>query len=63
MKNMGQLDRIIRLVAGAGLFSLFFVLDNNWKYLGILGLVFLATSAIGTCPLYLPFKINTNKKK
>lgn len=63
MKNMGQVDRIIRLIAGAGLFSLFFILDSNWKYLGILGLVLLATSAVGVCPLYLPFKISTNKKK
>lgn len=63
MKNMGKVDRIIRLVAGVGLFSLFFILDNNLKYLGILGLVLLATSAIGVCPLYLPLKIDTREKK
>ncbi len=63
MKNMGQIDRIIRLVVGAGLFSLLFVLDSNLKYIGILGIVLLATSVIGVCPLYLPFKIDTRKKK
>lgn len=63
MKNMGQIDRIIRLVVGAGLFSLLFVLDSNLKYIGILGIVLLATSVVGVCPLYLPFKIDTRKKK
>jgi len=63
LKNMGNIDRIIRLVVGAGLFSLLFVVNNNWKYLGILGIILLLTSAVGICPLYMPFKINTQKKK
>jgi hypothetical protein len=60
--NMGPIDRIIRLVVGAGLISLFFVLDNNWRYLGILGIVLVLTAAVGVCPLYMPFKIDTRKK-
>jgi hypothetical protein len=63
MKNMGQIDRIIRFIVGAGLFSLLFLLNNNWKYIGILGIVLLVTSLIGVCPLYMPFKIDTRKKK
>jgi hypothetical protein len=63
MKNMGQIDRIIRFIVGAGLLSLLFLLDNNWKYVGILGIVLLVTSFIGVCPLYMPFKIDTRKKK
>jgi len=62
-KNMGNIDRIIRLIVGAGLFSLLFVVNNNWKYLGILGIILLLTSAVGVCPLYMPFKIDTQKKK
>jgi len=62
MKNMGKIDRIIRLIVGLGLFSLLFIVNNNWKYLGILGIILLITSAIGICPLYLPFKIDTRKK-
>jgi len=30
--------------------------------LGILAIVFILTSLIGFCPLYLPFKISTMKK-
>ena len=63
MKNMGNIDRIIRLVAGAGLTSLLFLLNNNWKYLGILGIILIITSVVGVCPLYMPFKIDTRKKK
>jgi hypothetical protein len=63
MKNMGQIDRIIRFIVGAGLLSLLFLLDNNWKYVGILGIVLIVTSFIGVCPLYMPFKIDTRKKK
>lgn len=60
--NMGQIDRIIRLVVGAGLIVPLFVLDNNWRYLGILGIVLVLTAVVGVCPLYLPFKIDTRKK-
>ena len=62
MKNMGKIDRIIRLIAGAGLTSLLFLLNNNWRYIGILGIVLLVTAAVGVCPLYMPFKIDTRKK-
>ena len=63
LKNMGKIDRIIRLIVGAGLFSLLFVVNNNWKYLGILGIILLITSVVGVCPLYMPFKIDTREKK
>jgi len=63
MKNMGKIDRIIRLIVGAGLVSLLFLVNNNWRYVGILGIVLLITSAVGVCPLYMPFKIDTRKNK
>jgi hypothetical protein len=60
-KNVGAMDRNIRLaVAGvlilAGLITSKVILD-------ILGLVVLATGALGFCPAYLPLKINTIKGK
>ena len=63
MKNVGKIDRIIRLVVGAGLTSLLFLLNNNWRYIGILGIVLIVTALVGICPLYMPFKINTLTKK
>lgn len=60
--NIGTADRIIRIILGLVLFSLFFVIDNNMKYIGLLGIVLLFTAFIKFCPLYPLFRINTNKK-
>jgi Protein of unknown function (DUF2892) len=49
-KNIGNLDRILRVVAGIGLLSLYFIGPQTpW---GLLGIVPLATAAIGFCPAY-----------
>ena len=66
-KNMGNADRIIRLIVAAVIVILFFT-DVLTGTLGIVLLVvagiFLLTSLAGFCPLYLPFGLNTcsNKK-
>jgi len=66
MKNMGKADKIVRVLI-AILFTFLFL---NQVVTGLLGIVlvflagvFLLTSIVGTCPLYLPFKLNTNHKK
>jgi K+-transporting ATPase A subunit len=66
MKNIGKSDRIVRVLIAV----LFTVLFLNQVVTGVMGIilvilagVFLLTSVVGTCPLYLPFKINTNHKK
>jgi len=65
VKNMGKVDKVIRLVS-ALIVGVLIITGNlvgtAAVILGILALVFLATSAIGTCPLYIPFKISTKKK-
>jgi hypothetical protein len=62
MKNIGNTDRIIRVIIGLLLLSLLFLLNGNIKLLGLLGFIPLITALVGTCPLYLPFGINTRKK-
>ena len=66
MKNIGKADKIVRVLIAV----LFTVLFLNQVVTGVMGVilvilagVFLLTSVVGTCPLYLPFKINTNHKK
>ncbi|MBB6177072.1 hypothetical protein HNQ82_001903 [Anoxybacillus tengchongensis] len=59
--NVGSVDRMIRFVLGIALLGLFF-LEGNIKYVGILGVVLIATAFIRFCPLYVPFRINTTKK-
>jgi fatty acid desaturase len=64
-KNMGSADRIIRIIIAAVLTSLYFngIISGLWGILLIvLALVFVATSFMSFCPLYLPFNINTCKK-
>lgn len=64
-KNMGTADRIIRFIVAAIILVLFLT-DIIAGTLGIVLLViagiFLLTSFIKLCPLYLPFGISTCKK-
>lgn len=63
-KNMGNFDRLARLVA-AVIFIFLYVTGVMQGTAGIilivLSVVFLLTSLISFCPLYLPFGINTKK--
>lgn len=61
--NEGSLDRIIRVIIGIIILSLWFVLQGNTKYLALIGFVPLLTALLGWCPLYLLFGINTCKRK
>lgn len=58
--NMGSADRIIRAVLGAAVIAAG-VYYQSW--FGAIGLVLLGTAAIGWCPAYLPFGINTCRTK
>ena len=58
-KNVGTLDRIVRLVLAGALFSLFFILEGNLRYLGIIGVVPLLTASVSFCPLYSLLGIKT----
>jgi len=65
-KNMGSADKIIRVVIALIVFILYFTGTISGT-LGILlmvfAVVFVLTSLVGTCPLYLPFGISTLRKK
>ncbi len=55
--NVGQTDRMIRIVAGVLLLSLVFVGPKSWW--GLIGLVPLATALINFCPAYKLLGVNT----
>jgi hypothetical protein len=58
-KNVGDLERIIRIIAGISIISLAFVGPRYpWAYLGI---VPLATGLMGWCPPYAMLGISTCK--
>jgi hypothetical protein len=63
-KNMGQLDRIIRIAIAVLVAILYFanVISGTWAIiLGILALVFLLTGLVSVCPLYMALGISTRK--
>jgi uncharacterized membrane protein len=66
MKNMGSLDRIIRLIIGVALIAAGVILQlstGGFWWLALIGAVPVITASISTCPLYYPFGINTMGKK
>lgn len=65
-KNMGAADKFIRIGIAVVIAILYFsqLITGTWAIiLGALALVFMFTSFIGFCPLYLTFGISTFKKK
>lgn len=55
--NEGAVDRVLRVIAGAGILSLAFVGPQTpWAYLGAIPLL---TGLVGVCPLYSILGINT----
>jgi len=64
-KNMGTIDKLIRIVIAIVVAVLYFtgqISGTAAIILGLLAVVFILTSLVGTCPLYLPFGISTKKE-
>jgi hypothetical protein len=65
-KNMGTIDKVIRILV-AVVFAILFFTNVISGTLGIILLVlagvFVLTSLISFCPLYWPFGIHTGAKK
>lgn len=59
-KNVGSLDRMLRIVVGAAMIVGFFLgLGGSLNMLLLIGLIPLATGLANSCPLYSIFGINT----
>ena len=65
-KNMGTVDKVIRLLVAVVVVTLYFTKVIS----GTLGIILLALSAIfvvtsflSICPLYMPFGLSTRKKE
>jgi hypothetical protein len=57
------MDKVVRIVVGVGLLSLILVLEGNVRWLGLIGIVPLATGLIGYCPLYTVLGLSTCSMK
>jgi hypothetical protein len=63
-RNIGTIDRIVRIIVAAVIAVLFFtnqITGTLGIVLIILAAVFLLTSLFSFCPLYLPLGFRTNK--
>jgi hypothetical protein len=60
VKNMGSVDRLIRLVVGAAILIVGIIAGSWWA---LLGAVLIVTGFLKFCPLYLPFRFNTIRAK
>ncbi len=64
-KNVGTVNRAIRIIVSIGLLSLvslaFVSPKSPWACLGLIGILPLATGIIGHCPPYALLGINTCK--
>lgn len=64
-KNMGLIDRVTRILLAVVIAILYFthqISGTTAIILGVIAVIFVATSFISFCPLYLPFGISTTKK-
>lgn len=59
-KNVGSVDRIIRLILGVIIIAVGIYFKSWW---GIVGVVPLLTAFISWCPIYLPFGLSTCPRK
>jgi hypothetical protein len=63
---MGSADRVIRVMLAALVAVLYFtnvISGTTAIILAVLAIVFVATSLMSFCPLYLPFGLSTLRKK
>ena len=59
-KNVGSADRIVRVIIGLAILSLFYCYPNAWwRYYTLIGLVPLLTGLFSFCPLYSMLGMST----
>ena len=61
-KNMGTVDRVVRILIAVAVAVLYFtgqIGGTLAAVLGALAAIFVLTSLVGSCPLYLPFGLST----
>ena len=60
LRNVGTIERVVRVLAGLMILGLYGALDSPWKYLTLVGLLPLGTRLVGYCPAYKAFGRKTS---
>lgn len=58
-QNVGQIDRVIRVVAGVALLAFAALSESELRWVGLIGVVPLLTGLLGFCPAYTLCKCST----
>jgi len=61
-KNVGTIDKFIRMAIGLALIAFIFIWDGPSRWLGLLGIIPIATALANYCPLYTILKMDTSDK-
>lgn len=61
-KNVGRIDRTLRLIAGSALILAGALLMKRNTLIMAIGVAMIAMGLIGFCPIYVPFGISTRKR-
>ena len=64
-KNVGQIDRLLRLLVGVALIAYAIPLGfphTGWNVIGWIGLIPLLTGLVGSCPLYSAIGLSTCRR-
>ncbi|MDX2061229.1 MAG: DUF2892 domain-containing protein [Gemmatimonadales bacterium] len=62
-RNVGSMDRLIRLVIGVLILGLYGALEAPWRYVTLLGLIPVGTALTGNCPIYTLLGIDTCSRR
>ncbi len=57
--NVGNVDRLLRIIVGLAVLSLLFILEGNARWWGLIGLVPLVTGLARSCPAYSILGLST----
>ena len=58
-RNIGGVDKVVRIAAGLALLSLIFIVEGNARWFGLIGLMPLVTAFVGWCPAYSIIGVST----
>ncbi|MGW8248211.1 MAG: YgaP family membrane protein [Acidiferrobacterales bacterium] len=62
-KNVGSTEKTFRIIIGLAILPLFFVLEGNLRWLGLIGIIPIVTGIMGWCPAWFVLGIRTGETK
>jgi hypothetical protein len=61
-RNLGTIDRLVRVVLGVMILGLYGALPSPWRYLTLFGIILIATAMVSFCPIYALLGLGTRKQ-